>query len=134
MVTDPALEVNRDWIDRLGVDGHSGDESDHLPTQSRYAIMNVPWRSGDCKKYLRALDLVHLDKRFDYNGRPTKGAWPRTRVISRRSGDGPSKPVRGLPRNFYDASWLAAQSPETVRSLRILDTTVDLSIPPSVQR
>lgn len=129
-----ALEKNKQWIDLLATDGHSGDESDHRNGRTRYIILKLVWRSQDLTAYLRVLDLVHLSTRFTRTGRATKGAWPRYRIVSKKRVDNDTAPVPGLPRNFYDAEWLASQSVEEVEALHINDTIVDLSIPAPIQR
>lgn len=130
----PELEVNEGWIDRLGVEGHSGDESDHHGDQIRYVILTLPWRADELTRYVRALDVVHIAKRFFETGRAGPGNWPRKCIPNQKRIDSASAPVRGLPRNFYNAAWLLTQSPETIATLNIQDVVVDLTIPASVQR
>lgn len=60
----PQLEANKTWVDRLGIDGHSGDESDHKATKIQYIIKGKPWRSAELTEYLRALDALHMSTRF----------------------------------------------------------------------
>lgn len=128
------LSTTRQWIIRLGVSGHSGDESDHRDMNTlRYTILQLEWRSMELTQYLRALDVVHLSTRWTRDGRPKQGRFPRIRRVVNGRVDTSAEAVPGLPRNFYDATWLSLQSPETVLALQISDAVVDLSIPPRIQ-
>ena len=96
--------------------------------------MKLPWRSDDATRYVRALDVVHLSTRWTRAGRPKKGTFPRIRVAVKNKVDRGAEAVPGLPRNFYDADWLARQTPAEVHALKILDVNVDLSLPAEVKR
>lgn len=128
------LMANKQWIDLLGVAGHSGDESDHQDIATcRYAIMQLEWRSQELTRYLRSLDVAHLSTRWSRDGRPKQGQFPRIRRVVRDKVETSAEAVPGLPRNFYDANWLSLQTSETVLSLQIRDVDVDLSIPPRLE-
>lgn len=103
------LRRNQDYIDMLGTAGHSGDETDPEfanRKRPRYNILVVPWHSKELTDYLRSLNVIHLHTRFTAVGQPKLGNWPRDRVESSKV-DLKSGPISGLPRNFYDAEWLA---------------------------
>lgn len=106
---------------------HSEDESDHETNEPLYRILGIIWRSKDLQMALRLLDLLHLGLKFQEDGRVGPGKWFRRRVPSPGKAKN-SKPHAGLPRNFYDATWLAAQSKETKRNL-MMGEPVSLAIP-----
>lgn len=127
------------WVDRIGTDGNSEDESDGEVELGRgvvYWIVPLEWRSKELVKLLRALDVLHLSTRFDEKGKPTPGQWPRYRRekpprVPNYEVDG----VPGLPRNFYNPLWLVTRSQWELERLGIRDDVeVDLSIPEDVQR
>ena len=130
------LLANRKWNDRLGIDGHSGDETDHRSAnEMRYAIVKLPWRSEALTEFLRALDALHLSGHFTRAGRPVKGALPRVRVPNKRRVDNHAKPVVGLPENFYDKTWLAAQGEAAEVKQRLqIRSAVDLALPSNIKR
>lgn len=134
----PALKRMAKYIALLGVLGHSEDETDRehrtVDNRARYLIKRLEWRSDELTQYVRALDVVHLSTRWSRSGRPRRGQFPRIRVATRNKVDRDARPVPGLPRNFYDPSWLAAQSEEDRLVLRVQEFEVDLSIPHSIQR
>lgn len=134
----PVLASNAEWIALLGILGHSEDESDrdHKSPEGRprYLILQLEWRSEELTRYLRALDVVHLSTRWTRSGRAKRGQFPRIRVVVKNKVDRDAQPIQGLPRNFYNPSWLAAQSEETKTVLQIQEKEVDLSIPESIQR
>jgi hypothetical protein len=130
------------WINRIGTDGNSDDESDvedesepipRIPKPT-YWIVPLPWRSRQLVNLLRALDTLHLSTRFTQEGKPTPGQWPRvrkTRPTSRITYSVEAVPA--LPRCFYDEHWLATRTPWELEMLRIREVNVDLSIPRSAQ-
>jgi hypothetical protein len=132
---DDAMKCNKKWIDSLGTEGHSGDESNHRHrgNNKRCWIRVLPWRSKELTSYLRALDSLHLSSRYKASGRPMKGTMPHERYVRSRLLDEDSAPVCGLPLNFYDANWIEKQDSAYVQRLKIqYDVAVDLSIPASV--
>ncbi|VDB94730.1 unnamed protein product [Peniophora sp. CBMAI 1063] len=109
---------------------HSDDEEDHLSTTPRYSIVEDVWKSRKTRRYLRSMDLLHIGDKFDEGGqhRTAPGNWLRERIPGH---DIPSKsqnPLAGLPVNFYDKDWLAAQAPERRESLN-LQLEVSLEFP-----
>ncbi|KAI6139240.1 hypothetical protein BKA82DRAFT_3988756 [Pisolithus tinctorius] len=113
-------------------DAMSGDESDHLPGLKRYAITRLNWRSQMATDWLRVFDLIHLSTRFNANGRAKRGAFPHTRVPSRRV-ESAGAAVPGLPSNFYDSTWLLNLDDDDKVRLNILPE-VDLSHTEAVLR
>ena len=83
----------------------SGDETDHDNGRLRYAITQLDWRNPDALEWFRTFDHLHLSTRFGTDDRPTPGQFPHPRVNSQRM-EHRARPVKGLPRNFYDAEWL----------------------------
>jgi len=71
------------------------------------------------------MDLIYVSSRFTADGRATKGNWVRDRVRSTKV-DQNSKPIPGLPHNFYDQTWLRALTPKDRKALRVREE-IDLS-------
>ena len=71
------------------------------------------------------MDLIYVSSRFAADGRATKGNWVRDRVRSSRV-DRDSKPIPGLPHNFYDQTWLRTLTPKDRKTLRVREA-IDLS-------
>lgn len=110
--------------------GMSGDESDRgsrLSSSStkNYFILRPEWRSQEVSRWLRVMDLVHLDRRFAADGRMTRGKLARYRLPSNKV-DQTASPVPMLPKNFYDADWLSSLSAKEMRRLDI-QPAVDLA-------
>jgi hypothetical protein len=107
----------------------SADEAEHDDGQFRYVIVNPPWRSTLITPFLRLFDKIHLSTRFTSLGRPKRGAFPHRRIPSKRI-DHSSKPVPGLPRNFYDKTWLASLDESEIANMDIqpdCDVTISAS-------
>lgn len=107
--------------------GMSGDESDRGTKQkdTKYFVVRPVWRSQEVTEWLHAMDLVYVSSRFAADGRATKGRWVRDRVQSTRI-DRDSKPIPGLPRNFYDKTWLGTLTPRERKALNFHEA-IDLS-------
>ena len=107
--------------------GMSGDESDRnaKKTDRKYFVLQPVWRSQEVSEWLHVMDLIYVSSRFAADGRATKGNWIRDRVRSAKV-DPDSKPVPGLPRNFYDQSWLGSLTPKEGKMLRVCEA-IDLS-------
>lgn len=105
----------------------SGDESDRntKKKEKKYFIVRPIWRSQEVTEWLHVMDLVYVSNRFAADGRATKGNWVRDRVRSTRV-DRDSKPIPGLPRNFYDRTWFGALTPREKKALRVREA-IDLS-------
>ncbi|GBE90232.1 hypothetical protein SCP_1900810 [Sparassis crispa] len=105
----------------------SGDESDHRSGKLRYVVTKLPWRSAEAERWLCTFDLLHLKTRFHDNGKPKRGAFPHHRIRGSSRIERNDDPVSGLPRNFYDATWLSDQSEDHIRALDI-QPSVDLTL------
>ncbi|KAH0825887.1 hypothetical protein J3R83DRAFT_7679, partial [Lanmaoa asiatica] len=96
----------------------SGDESDDDQGEKRYAITNPSWRSEAVTAWLRTFDYIYLSTRFNSNGRPKRGALPHLRIPSCRVAH-QDKYVPGLPRNFYDPTWLLSRDEASLAALQM---------------
>ena len=107
--------------------GMSGDECDRnaKKTDKKYFIVRPIWRSQEVTEWLHVMDLIYVSSRFAADGRATKGKWVRNRVRSTMV-DRESKPIPGLPHNFYDQNWLRSLSPKERRTLKAHEA-IDLS-------
>lgn len=90
------------------------------------------WRAHAVGNVLTHLDLVHLSGRYTSDGRPTRGAWPRTRLPSDIV-DRNITPVKGLPANCYNRQWLNTLTRDEVEALQMRDE-IDLSISDDLDR
>lgn len=118
----------------MTLEAHSGDETDGCTPdgQPRYAIVGVPWRAQRVTTWLRTIDRIHLSTHFKDNGRATPGAFPRYRIPTRRT-EHKAGVVKGLPHNFYDASWLEALAESEVEELG-MQSDLELSHTPAIQQ
>lgn len=127
------LKPHQTLYETLGVGGMSSDESDtewrqegrRGPGDQRYIVIRKPWLSDELRVLNRRVDQVILEyKRATF----LKGSLPHVR----RPGVGVSiseRLVAGLPRNVYNARWLAAQRPDIVAQLQIDETPYPFSTP-----
>lgn len=92
------------WIlDRLGCAGMSSDESSVERGVKIYRVKKKYWRAPELLPFLHSIDRVTAQGK---NATTTKGSQRYLRLPGEgESSEGPI--VRGLPVNFYDASWLA---------------------------
>lgn len=110
------------YVRKLADDGGmSGDESDRNAKQTdkkykKYFVVQPIWRSQEVTEWLNIMDLVYVSSRFAADGRAAKGNWIRNRVRS-ASVDRDSRPIPGLPHNFYDQSWLRSLTPKERKAL-----------------
>ncbi|KAA1475957.1 hypothetical protein DENSPDRAFT_853345 [Dentipellis sp. KUC8613] len=100
-----------DVVDALGIAGMSSDESDSSSGQKTYSITQPEWRSAEIRTAMGMLDMVHSLTRASNAKRDSRGQHVRHRDQSEhaRVSQRTAAPLR-LPRNFYDAEWLQAQS------------------------
>ncbi|KIK58687.1 hypothetical protein GYMLUDRAFT_60480 [Collybiopsis luxurians FD-317 M1] len=129
VTTLPGFETFVPYLDQLGIDGMSSDESDMSMARPRLQFLRLfpRWSSEELREYIRKLDLLHLESRLRRDGligdHFGQGAPPRLRVphseISKSSNY-----IKGLPRNFYDAGWLEEQEPGWIRGGRGLVNVV----------
>ncbi|KAI0291477.1 hypothetical protein BC826DRAFT_955745 [Russula brevipes] len=116
-------------LNMLGVDGMSGDESDHSGGHRRYVIRKISWRSDEVTSVLRVLDALALVAHWSRDGRPRPGKFPHARIASDRTEN--REPVRNLPRNFYRSDWLDALDKYERRELNI-GAPIELALPSRV--
>jgi hypothetical protein len=92
----------------MGPDGMSGDESDHANARGdkRYIIFQDEWRNPDLVQWIRVLDKVYISTKWNRVGRASKGNWVRARIPTTQRTTRQGIPVAGLPRNFYNPTWL----------------------------
>jgi hypothetical protein len=124
------LKKFRPLLRSMPLEAMSGDETDHVQGQVRYAVTRLPWRSTNIRNWLKTLDLVHLSSRFSTTGRAKRGAFPHRRTLSNRM-EQDAAPVPGLPRNFYNPIWLGTLDKHELRALDVQDE-VDLTLSPAV--
>jgi hypothetical protein len=135
---EPDLSHFRYYVDKLAEsDGMSGDETDHcgirpIRGQRKFFVIRPEWRSKDVTKWLRAIDKVYVYHRFSKDGRASRGNWVRQRIDSGRL-DSTRRAVPGLPKNFYDATWLESLSNAARVELRI-QPEISLRYSPTVKK
>ena len=101
----------------------SGDETDcrgNLPIrgQRKFLVVRPGWRSREVTSWLRVIDTLYAIHRFSADGRASRGNWVRHRIDSVKI-DSHRLPVRGLPENFYDPTWLQGLSQEERNNLDV---------------
>ena len=113
--TEPAVSRFKTYVDKLADGGGmSGDETDRrgkhpITGQRKFFILRPGWRSQKVSDWLRVIDALYTSHRFSPDGRATRGNWVRHRMDS-GGVDWGRRPVRGLPQNFYDVTWLRGLS------------------------
>jgi hypothetical protein len=114
-------------VERLGIHGMSGDESDHANGggEATYMILLVPWRDPSVTAWLRVLDSLHLRSRYRCEYHATPGMWPHFRIPSLREDTRPA--VHHLPKNFYQPNWLNARNKFQLDELSFDEETEVLS-------
>ncbi|KAI6021156.1 hypothetical protein EDC04DRAFT_2901413 [Pisolithus marmoratus] len=90
-------------IATLGSDGMSSEDSDGKDTKTVYCTHMLPWRR-DIVKELNLIDQQRLKGSSIFSPRGAKAA---KHIRSDKFSQSEQKPVKGLPRPFYDAGWLA---------------------------
>lgn len=135
---EPGLARFRDYVDKLADGGGmSGDETDYCGTtptggQRKFLVVHPQWRSKEVTNWLRTIDKVYVRHRFSQDGRASRGNWVRQRVDSGRSDNG-CRPVSGLPKNFYDGTWLRTLSERARAELR-MQPEISLKHSSTIQR
>ena len=105
----------------------SDDECNNDPDHLRYDIINDDWRSVKLIQYLRVLDRLKLDMRYNEFGRYTSpGSHFRNRCPSDIKGNRAA--VINLPRNFLREEFLDKLDQDQLEALR-LKPEVNLTIP-----
>ncbi|KAI5981764.1 hypothetical protein EDD15DRAFT_2199209 [Pisolithus albus] len=125
-MTDP---FHTSFVESLGQDGMSSDESDHEGHrgEATYHILDKDWRSKQVTAWLRMLDSLHLRLRYNGKWRATAGAWPHFRTTSLHDSKG--APVKGLPVDFYSRNWYGAQNTFAREQLQAKEQSNTLAIP-----
>jgi hypothetical protein len=114
-------------VQRLGVHGMSGDESDHANGrgEATYLILVVPWRDPIVTFFLRVLDALHLRARYQAMYHATPGMWPHFRTPSLKEDTHPA--VCRLPRNYYAPRWLKTRNEFQLQELCFNDKIQELT-------
>ncbi|KNZ79437.1 hypothetical protein J132_09972 [Termitomyces sp. J132] len=86
--------------------GQSSDESED-ESKDTFTVRDQPWRSSEVTELLRYIDS-HRRATNNY-GNNRSGKPFRTRRRVRNPPESHSKPVSGLPKNFYEPQWLCTQ-------------------------
>ncbi|KAL4260737.1 hypothetical protein AB1N83_008542 [Pleurotus pulmonarius] len=123
---DPSMRRCLPLWESMPMEVVSGDETDHGPSsnrrlynktvQERYAITNHPWRSLEVKQWFRTFDALHMATRFTLDDRAGPGRFPHIRIESGRVSK-KSRPVPGLPRNFYNPDFLRSLNDHDLETL-----------------
>lgn len=134
------LDHFQPFVELLGVNGMSEDESDHengTRTGTRaYHVKALFWRAKtrEFQAFLEILDMLYMSTKFKVDGTPKAGNWPRVRVRDGKDPQYKATAVAGLPENFYDADYLARlrqNDPRTLVKLNI-QPAIDLTIDPRI--
>jgi hypothetical protein len=111
----PAYEV----LLQANPDIVSGDESENQEGETVYIIYQYPWRDEKVGVFLRDIEvLAEIDKRNEINQR-SRGNAPRARIPTSVGVCRSGRPVRGLPKNWYNQMWLKTLSDLEARHLRM---------------
>src|ERR1700744_1552912 len=107
-------------LDCLSRAGMSEDESDHggkggTLQGRRYKITKLQWRSPEVTKWLRTMDLIYSGTKINEDN--TRGPGNQFRQRYPSSNQQVGRPIKGLPRNFYDARWLRTLTPRQIEEL-----------------
>lgn len=114
----------------LGTEGQSSDEDEGLDDDNvrRFGIIRKEWRSAKLARFL--FIITKFGVRYNDSRKVTTAASrPRHGPTDRVS---LTRPVAGLPINFYDAKWLASLSDFERARLNIKPDEYDLTIPEDV--
>ncbi len=87
----------------------SEDEASAMNNRIHYRKIRPAWRSTapDVDAWFKAFDHLHMSTRFHKNGKRKPGRIPRHRFPASASQASNTKIYpKGLPRNFYDETWL----------------------------
>lgn len=108
-------------VQELGVAGMSSNESDHEAGcgEATYLITNKTWRANQVTAWLRALDALHLQARYQQQWRASAGAWLHLRLMSAKPSE--RAPVEGLAHNFYAWEFLDSLDPHSLSELDTQD-------------
>ncbi|KAI0650950.1 hypothetical protein C8Q79DRAFT_1007161 [Trametes meyenii] len=116
-------------FDKVKAEHMSGDEAVMDATGLRkqrpysFKIVDADWASAAWKRFMRSLDAMNIEDHED-----TGGNGPRVRIEQIPPLVEKRKPPKGLPRNCYDADWIAKQKPHAILALEIQDYDYDFSM------
>ncbi|KAI0665803.1 hypothetical protein C8Q78DRAFT_985690, partial [Trametes maxima] len=114
---------------RLKAENMSGDEAvmneNGLKKKRPYCfnIIDASWEGAAWKRFVRSLDAMYVEDRGDRGGNA-----PRVRIEPNPPRTEKRVAPKGLPRNCYDAEWVAKQKPHFLESLDIQDHDYDFSL------
>ena len=110
-------------VRRLGPDGMSSDEVDEdVPGQ--YKIIQPTWRSPAISRWAHVIDAAYERQKNPPGQPPSRGAPTHRRVLS-DGVDGRARPVKALPVNAYNASWLTNLSEFDREAINATDEPYD---------
>ena len=111
----------------------SSDEEDvSSVVVKKYKVLTKAWRSAELTKLFRILDALHRRHRKEGQG-PRQGQLPRTRYLTDKE-DNTRRPSLGLPRNAYNATWLATLTPITLEDLHIDEREHDMACSQAIMK
>lgn len=119
------------FLETLGWDGVSGDESETQARETRYVIYPYEWRNPEVIPWIRVFDVVYeVSMRNSFNERG-RGNAARRRVPTTLKETRKGKVIIGLPSNFYNLVWLKTLSDDEKEDLDMQDP-VDLTHTPAI--
>lgn len=109
----------------LGSEGMSSDEDEGVRGDGvrAYGIVRKEWRSAKLARFLQIITAFGLKYTAGGPGGSFRHRYGPTDRVS------VTRPVAGLPINFYDATWLKRQSEFELRRLAPKGAEYDLTIP-----
>ncbi|KAI0323605.1 hypothetical protein GY45DRAFT_1264317 [Cubamyces sp. BRFM 1775] len=110
----------------LGVHGMSSDESDHRNGAVQYGVFKKDWRNPIITGWLRVFDSLYRRLRLNEANHSTPGSHPHLCFYSDKSSSR-HPPVKGLPRNAYDPTWLDALVVYDKKQLLIREVDYDFT-------
>lgn len=119
----------------LSANAMSGDETEHNSDGevTHHVITRLPWRHSAIDNWLRTFDQLHMSTRFNSSDLPMRGQFPHVRATSSRPERYIAGVVKGLPRNFYDPTYLSSLTERERKNLCMQDE-LDLSFSPEILR
>lgn len=118
------------YLERMENVHMSADSSDEEEDTGRLVYRYTPpaWQSKDLRTFFESLDdLGRQDWLRPFGKRRSSGNPPRARVRSGKPADPLAVAPRGLPRNFYDETWLKGLKEWQLMELDVQDEEFDLS-------
>ncbi|KAI0686178.1 hypothetical protein C8Q76DRAFT_636259, partial [Earliella scabrosa] len=124
-------------FDRLRPGHMSGDEAVTMGTGDDrqqhprvYHIVELAWQSEEFKTFVRTLDEWNIENfRIKVGRKLSGGNSPRERIALAKPRVIDSPAPKGLWRNCYSPTWLAALKPHVREQLQIIDKDYDFSLP-----